>query len=491
MKKIITAINNPKLNEQLKKENKFEIIGKDIQYKEAIIEILEKNNKIDLIIINEKIPGEINLEKLIEKIKLINEKIKIIFILEKENNDIEKILIKNNIKDIYYNNKINLEELIKIINKKEINMEEEIIKLKKIIEEKNIENAKVKKKKIQKLKNVKAKVEKFIKETLKKIQRKNQRQEKRDAKKYYMLNPIISFSGNHKSGKSTLSLIISFCLAQKNKKILLMDADFMKQDLSIILKQKMKQDFTKKKNINKKNNFYRNNSFRKEKYSYNKNYIFKNRINSKNKNKYRKIRGIKSDNKYKRLENRVNKIIYYQINKIIKKDIKKINNNLYFFNQFNYILNNKILKKEKLVKEIINLIFKNLRQSYDYIIIDLAKDNEEIFNKEILKKSYTNFVLLEPNLLGVKESKKLLVQYIYEWKIFRNSLYLVENKKNFISINKNLISKILPIKNKIFEIKENKFYCILLNHYFKRKILIKNRTVKNDLNKILNKIIRY
>ena len=67
-----------------------------------------------------------------------------------------------------------------------------------------------------------------------------------------MLNPIISFSGNHKSGKSTLSLIISFCLAQKNKKILLLDADFMKQDLSIILKQKMKQDFTKKKNINKK-----------------------------------------------------------------------------------------------------------------------------------------------------------------------------------------------------------------------------------------------
>lgn len=489
MKKIITAINNPKLNEQLKKENKFEIIGKDIQYKEAIIEILEKNNKIDLIIINEKIPGEINLEKLIEKIKLINEKIKIIFILEKENNDIEKILIKNNIKDIYYNNKINLEELIKIINKKEINMEEEIIKLKKIIEEKNIENAKVKKKKIQKLKNVKAKVEKFIKETLKKIQRKNQRQEKRDTKKYYMLTPIISFSGNHKSGKSTLSLIISFCLAQKNKKILLMDADFMKQDLSIILKQKMKQDFTKKKNINKKNNFYRNNSFRKEKYSYNKNYIFKNRINSKN--KYRKIRGIKLYNKYKRLENRINKIFYYQINKIIKKDIKKINYNLYFFNQFNYILNNKILKKEKLVKEIINLIFKNLRQSYDYIIIDLAKDNEEIFNKEILKKSYTNFVLLEPNLLGVKESKKLLVQYIYEWKIFRNSLYLVENKKNFISINKNLISKILPIKNKIFEIKENKFYCILLNRYFKRKILIKNKTVRNDLNKILNKIIRY
>ena len=120
----------------------------------------------------------------------------------------------------------------------------------------------------------------------------------------------------------------------------------------------------------------------------------------------------------------------------------------------------------------------------------MAKDNEEIFNKEILKNCYTNFVLLEPNLLGIKESKNLLEKYIYEWRIFEKSLYVVESKKNFISVNKNLISKILPIKNKIFEIKENKFYCILLNHYFKRKILIKNKTVRNDLNKILNKILK-
>ena len=38
MKKIITAINNPKLHEELNKEKNFEIIGKDIQYKEAILD---------------------------------------------------------------------------------------------------------------------------------------------------------------------------------------------------------------------------------------------------------------------------------------------------------------------------------------------------------------------------------------------------------------------------------------------------------------------
>ena len=117
MKKIVTGINNPKLNEELKKENNFEVIGKDIQYKEAILEVLEKNKEIDILIISEKIPGEINLEILIKKIKLINEKIKIIFILEKENSELEKILIKNKIIDIYYNNEINLNDLIKIINK--------------------------------------------------------------------------------------------------------------------------------------------------------------------------------------------------------------------------------------------------------------------------------------------------------------------------------------------------------------------------------------
>ena len=47
MKKILTAINNSALNEKLKKENIAEIIGRDIQYKEGIIEILEKNKNID------------------------------------------------------------------------------------------------------------------------------------------------------------------------------------------------------------------------------------------------------------------------------------------------------------------------------------------------------------------------------------------------------------------------------------------------------------
>ena len=57
--KIITAINNPKLNDELKNEKNIEIICKDIFYKEGILEILENEINIDYIIINSQLEGEI------------------------------------------------------------------------------------------------------------------------------------------------------------------------------------------------------------------------------------------------------------------------------------------------------------------------------------------------------------------------------------------------------------------------------------------------
>ena len=83
--KIITAINNPKLNDELKNEKNIEIICKDIFYKEGILEILENEINIDYIIINSQLEGEIKLNKLIEKIIEKNEKIKIIILIKKEN----------------------------------------------------------------------------------------------------------------------------------------------------------------------------------------------------------------------------------------------------------------------------------------------------------------------------------------------------------------------------------------------------------------------
>ena len=451
MKKILTAINNPKLNEELKKENKFEIIGKDIQYKEAILEILEKNNNIDLIILSEKIPGEIELEKLIKKIKLINKKIKLIFILEKENNDLEKILIKNNIIDFYYNNKINLNELIKIINKKEINMEEEIIRLKKIIEEKDKNNNLLKNKNIinyiSKIKNKIIKINNSKKEINFK--------ENNNGKDF---SKIITFSGNNKSGKTTISLMVSRILSEKNNKVLLIDGDFEKQDLSIILKYKENIKFKKLKN--KTNKFF-----------------------YKNKKKFKKYKLINNKKNIK-LINLNKNIIENKIKKIINLFTIKINKNFYYLKEINYVLKNKN-KNEKEIKEVMEYLFDKLKTKYKFIIIDLSKSDSDDINKEILKISDINFIIMEANLLGINEAKKLVYKYKKYFNINSEEFNLIINKNNLNSINKNLISKIIPIKNKIYKIRKNKKINININNFFKIKNKFINKKIKKEINKII------
>ena len=428
MKKIITAIDNPKLNEELKKENNFKIICKDIQYREAILEVLEKYKNIDIIIISEKIIGEISFDKLIENIKLINEKIKIIFILETENDYLEKILIKNNIKDIYYNSKINLFDLIKIINKTEINMEEEIIKLKKIIKENNMNYNKIKNnysKENTEIKNKKIDKEKYL-----------------NNKNTYKKTKIITFLGGSKSGKSTISFVISQYLSRMRYKVLLIDGDMEKQDLSIIIK-----GFE-----NKKLKTYKNNNIKK----FNNNHEFN----------------------------------FFEIKNILKIFTKKINDNFYFYNGLNILLNNKKYKDEKIIKKEINIFFEIIKNKYNYIIIDLSKNNFNNINKEILEKSNLNFLISEANVLAINEINNLLNFYLNKLEIRKDNLQIILNKNNIISINKNLVSNFLNFKNKIHIIKENKFFSILINDYYKINILLKNKNVKKDMYKIIKEIER-
>lgn len=110
MIKIITAMNNPNLNEELKKEKNIKVIGRDIQYKEGILELLENNIEINYIIIDDNLPGEIEINKLIEKIIEKNKKTKIIITIKKENKNKIKLNNKNTIK-IYYEKNINLDKL--------------------------------------------------------------------------------------------------------------------------------------------------------------------------------------------------------------------------------------------------------------------------------------------------------------------------------------------------------------------------------------------
>ena len=196
--KIITAIENKKINEQLKKINNIEILNSDIQYKEGILEYLEKNKKLDLIILKEILPGQINLIYLIKEIQKINKKIKIILLLK--NNYFEKYEKINNVEYVYLE-KISLNNILKLLYlERKINIE----------------------------KNNKINMPK-----------------------------IILVSGNSGSGKTIVTIIISKILDKiKNKKVLLINEFENKSLIKIFFKNNYKNIIYKNEIINLKNNIY-------------------------------------------------------------------------------------------------------------------------------------------------------------------------------------------------------------------------------------------
>ena len=153
---IITATGNEDINRKIKKEIN-DVQYMDIQYQEAVIEILEKNNKINILILSENLPGKLEIKEFINIITYKNPNIIIIIILEKYNTELEKFLISKGINNIYYNNKKKIEEKIKKIK--------EIYGIK-------IKKKKKEKKSLNRLKKILKKIKTEIKvKTLRKLKR--------------------------------------------------------------------------------------------------------------------------------------------------------------------------------------------------------------------------------------------------------------------------------------------------------------------------------
>ena len=196
--RIITAIENKKINEQLKNINNIDVLNSDIQYKEGILEYLEKNKDLDFIVLKEDLPGQIKFIYLIKEIQKTNKNIKIIILLK--NNYFEKYEKIKNVEYIY-SEKITLNNILKILNIEENNSKEKNNK-------KNSSN-------------------------------------------------IIMISGNSGSGKTIFTIIISKMLDKiKNKKILLINEEENKLLIKIFIKINYKNIINKNEIINLENKIY-------------------------------------------------------------------------------------------------------------------------------------------------------------------------------------------------------------------------------------------
>lgn len=454
MKKILTAINNPNLNKKLSEQEFIEIPYKDIQYKEAILEILNEDNYFDIIIINEQLPGEINFIELIKKIKKINKKIKIIIILEKENEIKESELKKININEIYYNNKITLEYLIKIIKEKEINKEEELKKeineLKQIIKMNEIKN----------IKNMPNNNKKFFsknkifyyKELFKKpiLLIKNIKYKQKEINiKEICKGRVINVVGYKASGKSVITLMLAKVLSDKNYRILIINFSSEEINFYSYMFNYSKGD-TKKFYIKKKHFYRKSKSI---------NFQKSNKINIKNLKLKKEI-----------LKNKIYKFKnFYNIEKNINNILKNYNKNI-------KILNINKLNKNYFEIKYLNKIIKYLKNNFNYIFLEI--NYEEKIKKEIIKIIDKNLIILEPNKIGILRAEKIIKELNI---IETEKINIIINKNNKNSINKEIINKYFYNYKILTIINNNTVFERMINN----KMILKNNLIYLKLKKMI------
>lgn len=139
MKKTITAIGNESIHNEYKRSGEYEVIGKDIQYQEGILEVFEEPNEIDLLIMSDFLPGYFSMRELIKKIKRKKNKLTVFILYQKETNEIQMLLEEKWV-----------DKIIPLKEEEEIETNSyETDELKKEIERLKRENKKLKKEKVK------------------------------------------------------------------------------------------------------------------------------------------------------------------------------------------------------------------------------------------------------------------------------------------------------------------------------------------------------
>lgn len=211
MKKVITAIGNPYLNKKIKELEDYDVLVRDIQYQEGVIDIIKLYKKIDLLLISTEII-ENDIETFIKEIKKLSSAEIVIFFNEEKNIDIA-LLNSNNIYKYFLNDENGYKEFLYSIN----NNQNIIDKLK--------ENTNELKQNI--LEEQKLKKSKNLKNNLK--QKEKDKFEKINLKK----NKVILIAGEGDVGKTTFLLLFLKYIKEQGLNVLVIDT--CKNDSSINL----------------------------------------------------------------------------------------------------------------------------------------------------------------------------------------------------------------------------------------------------------------
>lgn len=202
MKKIITALGNATLNNELKKYAKYDIIADDLFYQEAVLD-LSKEKQADVIVVSSLLQGQYDMVEFLSEVKEINMATRIILIVDTISSEDKNRLIAKGIFDILYDNEIEVSDVIEAIDREEpINIKKQ---LEKVLMQKN---------------EVNEPREEYIAKVVTEVQKQE----------------VITIFGTAGSGKSTILTNLVKCFSKKTKaSILVIDLDTLNGNLDEIM----------------------------------------------------------------------------------------------------------------------------------------------------------------------------------------------------------------------------------------------------------------
>lgn len=214
MKKVLTALGNPTLNQELRKYSKYDVVTDDLFYQEAVLDFL-KEEDFDVIVLSGLLQGQYNMIDFAKEVKKNQITSRIILIVDSITEEEKNILISKGIFDILYDNEIEIDDVLEAIDREEpINLKLQLEKELQVYKET----------KTLKQKDVRENSEEFITKPEQILVTHIQKQE------------VITVFGTAGSGKSTIIAELTKIFSKKtNAKILLIDLDTLQGNLDEIL----------------------------------------------------------------------------------------------------------------------------------------------------------------------------------------------------------------------------------------------------------------
>ena len=203
MKRIVTALGNAVLNNELKKYSKYDVLTEDIFYQEGLIDYI-REHEADTIVISALLQGQFSVVEFVSFIRDITLTARIILIVDSILEEDKNLIIAKGVFDILIDNEIEIKDVIDAIDREDpINYKAEIENKMNSLKEEITENR-------TNITNIVTTVQK---------------------------QEVVSVFGTNGAGKSSIIVELVKSLSNRTKaKILLIDLDTLNGNLDELLK---------------------------------------------------------------------------------------------------------------------------------------------------------------------------------------------------------------------------------------------------------------